>query len=165
MKRTTSGFTLIEVLIAMLILSLGLLGIAGTLLTATRSSTSNYLRQQGVQYAYDIVDRMHANSTIANSASSGNPYVVALAAPAATIGKDCTATSCNTAQMAAYDVWQWQTTLKNNLPGGLGRVSVTPVGTPATTAQITVTVTWSDQPAQAKFGDTASSKYTVVTAL
>ncbi|MHB1273186.1 MAG: type IV pilus modification protein PilV [Rhodanobacter sp.] len=166
MKRTSDGFTLIEVLIAVLILSVGLLGIAGTLLSAMRSSTSNYLKQQAVQHAYDIVDRMHSNLKVAEDPSSGNPYIAALTAPAATIATDCTATSCTAAQMAAYDVWQWQTALKNNLPGGLGSIAVAAIGPLNNTAQITVTVQWSDEPAQATFNETAApNTYTVVTAL
>lgn len=159
MKRITRGFTLIEVMIAMLVMSLGLLGIAGTLITAVRSSSSNYLKQQAVQYSYDIADRMRSNFLLAQDYTSGNPYITALTAPAAAPAKDCTAPGCSTADMAAYDVWQWKTTLKNNLPGGLGSISVAATGASSTTAQVTVVVQWSDQ-------QTATpNTYTVVTAL
>lgn len=164
MKRTSKGFTLIEVLIAVLILSIGLLGVAGTLVVASHSASSNYLRQQGVQYAYGIVDRMHANPHVAiNPTSSANPYIVSLAAPAATIAHDCTTASCTNTQMAAYDAWQWQTALKNNLPNGLGSVAV--AASTGNTAVVTVTVQWSDQPASSGTAATTSSHYTVVTAL
>jgi len=163
MKRT-KGFTLIEVLIAVLILSIGLLGVAGTLVTASHSASSNYLRQQGVQYAYGIVDRMHSNPHVSNNpTSSANPYIVSLTAPAATIANDCTTTSCTDTQMAAYDAWQWQTALKNNLPNGLGSVAV--AASTGNTAVVTVTVQWSDQPASSGTAATTSSHYTVVTAL
>jgi type IV pilus assembly protein PilV len=166
MKRSSKGFTLIEVLIAVLILSVGLLGVAGTLVTAAHSASSNYLKQQGVQYAYGIVDRMHSNPHAAdNPTSSNNPYVVSLTAPAATIANDCTSASCTQAQMAAYDVWQWQTELKNNLPNGLGSVAVTGGGSDGKTAIVTVTVQWSDQPASSATAATTNSHYTVVTGL
>lgn len=173
MKRQTAGFTLIEVLVAVLVLSAGLLGVAGTMLTATRSSTSNYLKQQGVQYAYDIVDRMRANLLVAAAASSSNPYIVGFDTPAATPAKECTssagsAVDCNPVQMAAYDVWQWRSSMKTALPGGSGAIVVDAGGPQNNTAIVTVTVQWSDQPAQELFNKssaTTNHTYTVVTAL
>jgi len=168
-KRTTHGFTLIEVLVAVVIVSLGILGIAGTLLTATRSSSSNYLKQQAVQYAYDIVDRMRANDAIAGvPVAASNPYIVALnsAIPAP---PDCTAAPCVGAPMATLDISQWETMLKTNLPNGTGSVAVTPsasgAGAPAT---VVVIVEWTDTPAQTAFNAAAPATpaiYTVVTAL
>lgn len=160
MKRITHGFTLIEVMIAMLVMSLGLLGIAGTLLTAVRSSSSNYLKQQAVQYTYDIADRMRSNFVAAKDPTTGNPYIAALTAPAAAPAKDCTATVCSSAaDLAAYDVWQWKSTLKNNLPGGLGSITVAGTGPQSQTALVTVVVQWNDQ-------QTATpNTYTVVTEL
>jgi len=167
MKRMTRGFSLIEVMVAVLVMSLGLLGVASTLIVAMHSAGSNYLRQQAVQYSYDIADRMRSNFNTANDPSAANPYITALTAPAASApNPDCTATTCNPTQMAAYDVWQWKTLLKNNLPGGLGAVAVT-AGPLANVNQVTVTVKWSDQPAQATFNPTgsSSSSLVVVTAL
>jgi len=168
MKQTHHGFTLIEVMIAMLVLSLGLLGIASTLIAALHSSTSNYLEQQAVQSSYDILDRMRSNFTAASIAGTSNPYIAALSAPSTTApAPDCTAASCSANQMAAYDVWQWQTTIKNSLPSGLGSVAVTPIGLTPQTAQVTIKITWSDQPAQSTFNPTglATRTYTVVTEL
>lgn len=55
------GATLIEVLVAMLILSVGLLGLAGMQMTALKSNQSAYYRSQATVLAYDIIDRMRAN--------------------------------------------------------------------------------------------------------
>ena len=55
------GATLIEVLVAMLILSVGLLGLAGLQMTALQSNHSAYYRSQATLLAYDIIDRMRAN--------------------------------------------------------------------------------------------------------
>ena len=158
MKQTIRGFTLIEVMIAMLVMSLGLLGIAATLVTAMHSATSNYLKQQAVQTTYDMADRMRSNFKAASTPNSSNPYIVALTPPAAgTPSPDCSATTCTPANMAAYDVWQWQTALKNDLPGGLGSISVVPDPATNTRAQVTITVQWSDQPAQATFNNPATA--------
>lgn len=55
------GATLIEVLVAVLILSVGLLGLAGLQMTALKSNHSAYYRSQATLLAYDIIDRMRAN--------------------------------------------------------------------------------------------------------
>ena len=167
MKKTSGGFTLIEVMIAMLVLSVGLLGIAATLVTAMHSATSNYLKQQAVQTTYDMADRMRSNLQVASTPNASNPYIVALSAPATSApSPDCTATVCTAANMAAYDVWQWQTSLKNNLPGGLGSIAVVPDPITGNMAQVTITVQWSDQPAQASFNvATTPAKFSVITQL
>jgi type IV pilus assembly protein PilV len=162
------GFSLIEVMVAVLVMSLGLLGVASTLIVALHSSGSNYLKQQAVQDSYDIVDRMRANFSAANDSGASNPYITALTAPSAsTPSPDCTASVCTSAQMAAYDVWQWKTLLKSTLPDGLGQIAVTPAGPTGNLPKITVTVKWSDQPAQATFNPagSSSSSLVVVTAL
>ena len=60
MKKNT-GFTLIEVLIAMIVLAVGLLGLAGLQATSLRNNQSAYNRIKATQLAYDIADRMRAN--------------------------------------------------------------------------------------------------------
>ncbi|WP_266156430.1 type IV pilus modification protein PilV [Dyella silvatica] len=171
MKRTSQGFSLIEVLVAVLVVSIGLLGIASTLLTATSSATSSYVRQQAVQYTYDILERMRANASVAHDPTSGNPYIVAAAAAGSAPSPNCSTATCTPAQMAAFDVWQWQSGLQADVPGGLGSVAVS-AGTDNTTI-VTITVTWSDQPAQTTLsrGTLSSTStlstptYTVTTAL
>jgi type IV pilus assembly protein PilV len=82
-KHRSRGVGMIEVLVAVVVVSLGLLGVATTLLEVTRSTSSSYLKQQAVQQAYGMLDRMRANA-LEGRLLSGNPYVVAMhAAPAA----------------------------------------------------------------------------------
>lgn len=161
MKNPSHGFTLIEVLIAMLVMSVGLLGVAATLITAMHSANSNYLKQQAVQSTYDMADRMRSNFLAAKTPNTGNPYITSLSAPSATTpSPDCTATACTATAMAAYDVWQWKTALKDSLPGGLGSIAVVR-DTTTGKALVTITVQWSDQPARATF--TPASALTTAT--
>lgn len=164
-RHSNHGFSLIEVMVAVLIVSLGLLGIAGTLLTATRSASSSYLRQSAVQYAYDIVDRMRANA--ATAVTAGGPYTATAIAPTTAPATNCTTTNCTDAQMAAWDVWEWQNLLKTNLPNGLGSVTIT-TGADSTVT-ITVQVQWNDSPGETAFnvaaGSTTPATYSVVTSL
>ena len=60
-RRSASGFTLIEVLVAILILGIGILGMAGMQAMSVRESQNTYFRTQADMLAYDIVDRMRAN--------------------------------------------------------------------------------------------------------
>lgn len=171
MHCKNEGFSLIEVMIAVLVMSLGLLGVASTLVVSLRSASSNYLKQQAVQYTYDITDRMRANAGAAADPTGANPYITALSAPSAGApSPNCSAAPCNATQMAAYDVWQWKMLLQNNLPGGLGQIQVNPAGPAANLARVVVTVDWSGQRVQSSFNGTPSAsvpnqKLVVITAL
>lgn len=117
------GFTLLEVLVAMTIVAIGLLGLAGLMSGSLKNNQSAYQRSQAVWLAYDILDRMRANQ---NAATSGNYNIVLNAAPA----------SAN--PIALADLTAWTTSLGSALPQGTGSVNVN--------ANIaTVIVQWNDQ--------------------
>ncbi|MEA2080624.1 MAG: type IV pilus modification protein PilV [Pseudomonadota bacterium] len=99
------GFTLIEVLIAVLVLSLGLLGLAGLQATSLRYNNAAAARGQATFLAYDIIDRMRANKTAAIAGSYDTIYDTAPSSG----GSDCqtTGAGCSAAAMAAYDLNQW----------------------------------------------------------
>jgi type IV pilus assembly protein PilV len=65
----SAGFTLLEVLVAILVLAIGLLGMARLQMTGMKSNHSAYLRSQASLLAYDITERMRANR---NAALGGN---------------------------------------------------------------------------------------------
>jgi len=65
-SRRTTGFTLIEVMVTLLILSVGLLGLAGMIGQSLRFNQGGYTRSQGTFLAYEIIDAMRAD---ANNAS------------------------------------------------------------------------------------------------
>jgi len=73
-----NGFSLLEVLIALLVLAVGLLGIAALQGIALKTNHGAYLRSQATFLAYDMMDRMRANRTAAlsgdyNLAMSADP--------------------------------------------------------------------------------------------
>lgn len=124
MKRQ-QGFSLLEVLITMLIVSFGLLGIAGIIITSLKNNQSSYARSQASLMVNDIVDRMRANRSSAEASPS--PYNLGLtASPSGT-------------DIATDDLTQWRATLASNLPSGTGSVAVD-----AATKKVTVTVQWND---------------------
>jgi type IV pilus assembly protein PilV len=81
------GFTLIEAMVALLVLSIGLLGVAGLQLTSLRSNTSSSYRSQATFLAYDIADRMRANRQAAMAGSYLSTYGDELPETATTVAQ------------------------------------------------------------------------------
>lgn len=104
------GATLIEVLIAVVVLSIGLLGLAGLQATSVKSNHSAYQRSQATLLAYDLADRMRANRTEALT----NAYVVDF--PTSSTSNAVSGTQ------AAKDKAEWLNNLARTLPEGTGKV-------------------------------------------
>ena len=159
----TSGFSLLEVLISLVIMSVGLLGVAGLMSTTLKSNDSAYMRSQATAQAYNIIDRMRANMTGVNA---GN-YVVGMPPSAATgaLPSTCTVATCTSPALATYDIGQWEYDLAKFLPQGRGSISVTlsPGNTtvPAATTY-TVTVLWNDSRASQALGAPPATTFNLV---
>lgn len=117
--RSQGGFSLLEVLIALLVLSIGLLGLAALQTVGLKFNTQSYQRTQAVLNAYDIIDRIRANP---GGMNGGNYDNVALTAPPPAITTDCGASQCSSADMATYDINQWKTSIQNLLSQGNGAI-------------------------------------------
>ena len=123
-----SGLGLIESLIALLVISIGLLGIAALQISSLQQSSSANWHSQAVWYSYEMTDRINANrGALANYAgidTSGN------------YSQDCQTAACTAAQMVTADAQEWQS-LVSNLPQGRGFVV-------QNGALLTVSVMWDD---------------------
>jgi len=115
-KQKNSGFTMIEVLVTLVILSIGLLGLTALQARSMASNHNAFLRSQATQYAYDMGDRMRSNIAGARAGSYNNISGIATD-PA------CITAGCTPAQMATYDTFQWNTLLSQQLPAGRGTVT------------------------------------------
>ena len=113
-----AGFTLIEVLVAALVLGIGFLGLAGLQMMSLRHNQSAHLRSVATQAAYDMVDRMRANR-VGLTLESGSYGAVESDPESA---PDCAAVLCGSAQMVLYDVTRWSARLAADLPLGAGTV-------------------------------------------
>lgn len=100
------GFTLIEVLVAVVILAIGLLGLAALQNSGLQGSQEAYLRSQATLLASDLSDRMRANREAALNGDYDHNYGDAIGG----------------GTVAAQDVQDWVTTIQNVLPGGDGQV-------------------------------------------
>lgn len=101
----SSGFTLIEILITLLILSIGLLGMASLQVHGLRSNQSAYLKSQASMLTYDMADRMRANAVraIAGDYTDFDTDGVVPADP----GCSDDATGCTAAQISTTDMAEW----------------------------------------------------------
>jgi type IV pilus assembly protein PilV len=112
-----AGFTLVEVLVSILVLSIGLLGLARLQAVALRHNHSAHLRSQATLLAYDMADRMRANL---QALRDGRYHL-----PSAAASPNCLTTSgCTAAQMAAHDTYEWSLAVAQSLPQGQGVICV-----------------------------------------
>ena len=123
MRRHQQGFTLLEMLIAVVVLSIGLLGLAGLQATSLRLNQEALMRSQEAHLAYDMIDRMRSNMPGVNAGNYDLPTL-----PTAT-DTDCTsytgtATGCTVAAMSAQDYFEWNAVLTAALPAGEGVVCI-----------------------------------------
>lgn len=112
--RFQRGFTLVEVLVAVLVLAIGLLGLAGLQATTMRFNHSAYMRSQATNLAYDIADRMRVNRL---QAAKGKYDREIPDQPSV-----CT-TPTLTGDLANQDIQEWFNALACTLPSGKGSIS------------------------------------------
>lgn len=121
MQRLSSqaGFNLIEVMISLVVISIGLLGTAALQMTSLQQNQSAYYRSQATLLAYDIADRMRANM---DEVATGNYFAASGAISAACINYSGSASGCTSENMASHDIGEWQNAVSLALPEGGGRV-------------------------------------------
>jgi type IV pilus assembly protein PilV len=153
-SRPDKGFTLLEVLVALLVLSIGLLGIGKLMMLSARANDSAYMRSQATALAYTILDAMRAN----RQAAIVQGYDTAMGVSPGPV--TCTvAAPCNSGQQAQNDLNLWGASLAAQLPLGQGSVATltAPGVTGANNVTATVTVQWSDKVAEQSFGAPAGN--------
>ncbi len=133
--KNSHGFTLLEVMIALVIFSVGLLGLAGLQSRGLQSNTVAQFRTLAVIEAYDMADRIRANPV---GIADGNYDNLNNPAPAA--GADCLNVACTPQQIADLDYFEWINQLQQSLPSGHGIVAGNGAG-----SQFTVTVMWDEE--------------------
>ncbi|HEY9461588.1 MAG TPA: type IV pilus modification protein PilV [Vicinamibacterales bacterium] len=132
-RQTLRGFTIVEALVALVVLAVGMLGIASLYVTTLRASGSATSRMQAINLAGDLGDRIRANR------SAGNAYAATASADDVDTCMGATET-CDAADMAAHDLAVWQASIQAVLPGApAGAVTVDTTTVPTT---YRITVSW-----------------------
>lgn len=111
------GFTLLEILISLLVLSVGLLGLAGLQVNGLHSNQDSYYLTQAMAQAYDMADRIRANMV---GFTAGNYNDITTTIPS---DKNCKTQTCSAADMAQHDAFEWNTANAAVLPNGKGTVT------------------------------------------
>ncbi len=117
LRKQQSGVSLVESLIALLVISIGLLGIAALQITSVQQNSSAANHSQAVWMAYNMSDRIRANS---NPDTNRFDDYIGIDTDNV-IAQDCTATACSEAQIIDADASDWAS-LVSNLPAGRGLV-------------------------------------------
>lgn len=128
MKRVTlhrpTGVSLVEVLISIVIVSIGLLGAAGLMSASLKNTNNAYYRSQATVLADDILDRMRANRDAARAGDYN-----------ADLGPVCSGAA---GTMALFDCTEWTTAVGSTFPGGQATVAVDGNGV------ATIVIQWAD---------------------
>lgn len=175
--RQSSGFSLIEVLIALVIIAIGLLGIAGMQALALSNTNQARLRSLAAIEAASMAAAMRANrgywaagtapASLGVQGSSGSTATFAsttLSGGLTATTTDCANTTgaCTASVMAAYDAQSWGRDLAMILPGGSGAIACsTTVGIPVI---CNVSVSWTEKQLQTE-GGTATATPTLTYSL
>ncbi len=115
-NRSMRGFTLLEVLVAVLIFSLGLMGLAGLLAVSVRTNHAAYMRTQATFLAQGMADRMRANVLGLWKGSYNLTTTVPLTFPQSAPATTCSTGSCSYSDVATRDLAVWQQQLAQFLP-------------------------------------------------
>ena len=134
-NRNQRGFSLVEVLIALIIMSVGMLGIAGLYVQSMQAGRTSLFRHHAVTLAGDVADRIRANPTagVAYAAGAGVDF-----------GCVATGVDCNEVEMASSDIWFWSQQADESIPNGDVAIAFDNTTVPP---EYTIAVTW-DEPGE-----------------
>lgn len=155
--KSQRGAGLIEALVAILVLSIGLMGMIGMQTASFRYEQTSWVRSALAGNISGLADRIRANpDSVANAYSFGNVSGAATTAYATeraailanpityfTPATDCATTACSPAARAAYDLVIWRQALNQQMPGSAG--FVVPAGIKGRDLRYTITAAWFDK--------------------
>ena len=132
--QSSRGFGLLEVLVTVLILSIGLLGLASMQLKSMQQSSDSYHRSQATLLAYDITERIRANIDQIAAYQDADTSNIQLGENATTA---CKTAACSTSNLADFDLANWKTDVESLLPSGKALISNDGL-------QYTITIMWDE---------------------
>lgn len=134
----TRGFTMVEMMVALVVLAVGMLGVASLFATSLNSGSSAISRMQAVSLVSDLADRIRANPT-------ANVAYQAAAANKNCVGGNVGAVTCAPSDMAANDLYIWNQQIASAWPGGSGTGAVTVVDAGAGVFTYTIQISWTEK--------------------
>lgn len=140
-QRRDRGFTLLEVLVALLIVSIGLLGLAGLQVASINNTNTSRVRGLAAIQAGSLAAAMHANPAYWQNISVSTSLSNIPSTPAS----GCSSSSCTASQIAGYDVATWTSDLASlAMPSASGAFQCTPANASGPVS-CTITISWSEK--------------------
>lgn len=146
-----NGSSLIEVLVAVFVVSIGLLGVARMEIFSTQSNNAAIQRTTAANIAHDFMEKMRANPSELGAYAGLTLGDGSLSMPAA----DCRVNSCTTADIAAWDTWAWEQQLIGAAEvaagvntGGLAEPRGCVTGPSGGPGEYTIAIAWRGQQSQ-----------------
>lgn len=141
-RKRVGGASLIEVLVSVLLASIGLLALSGANVMSIRYSKMSQYRGTATMLAADLAERMRSNQSGRTDYAVSGDFSAQATLPSATTACETYANTCNSAQLAAYDLATWRIMVRNQLPEGSVFVTPSPISDPELAAD--VWVAWRD---------------------
>lgn len=147
-SRRQRGLSLLESLVALVVLSIGMLGIGSMLLESMRDARGSMNRSKAVALANDMAERIRSNIDFVTSYSADwSDTGTDSQCDRSTTVASGSETPCAAGQRAAHDIYHWKQSLADpaiGLPLGNGQIVVTPSGSVTVPATIEIHVRWWD---------------------
>jgi type IV pilus assembly protein PilV len=142
--RDQRGITLVESLVAIVVASLGILGVLGVQMRTLSDTQTSVHRGQAIRLIEDLSERMKVHPNALNNIANFTIGWRAGAAPTPQAAKICTgATTCTQAEFAAYDLIEWKRAVERALPLGDANVFFAPTEPVAgSRRQVGVLIRW-----------------------
>jgi len=141
------GYIMFEVLISVLVISVGFIGLAGMQVGGLAAANDSLFRSKAVYLTYQMADRVRAN--IPGAVAGSYNYLTGMGS-----NPGCVTTGCTAAQMAANDFFEWAAEVAAALPDGVGVIcrdtspddgtSTADACNPAPGAPLAVKVWWTE---------------------
>jgi len=141
--KYNKGFSMIEILVALVILAIGLLGMATLMINSLQTSQSAAMRSVATLAAYDLIERMRSNSdeqVRKNTAYSTNGAKAA-SDPSFSAPSNC-GEEVAPVELAKCDLGTWVTALETSLPGT--QVVVKPINSDGEFRHWCIGIFWQD---------------------
>jgi len=146
--KSQKGMSLIEAMVALVVISVGLLGIAALQIVALQQNSSSQWHSQAVWFSYEMSDRIKANNLVFNAYKDVDT--------SGSYSQDCQAASCTANQMITADAQDWKQRVET-LPGGRGLIES------SANNELVIKVMWDDEGTGATGTDCSANKQTDLT--
>lgn len=123
MAHRDGGFTLLEVLVAIVVLSFGVLGVVGLQAASLQANKEARYQSSAVRLGRELADMMRGNKDLAVKTTSANPFLIDYTGSLPSAAENCFAAACTTTTaVGQYALREWLSRVAAELPGAHVRI-------------------------------------------